>query len=109
MHRTLAFLAAVVLTTMGVAATGFAQVPETVQFTLEPARSADRVQLGMRHGRNGRTNNWSSTTALSELRGLDVARLRSAGTAALNFALVREAGRFDCSGQGGQSSARGDC
>ena len=106
MHRTLAFLAAVVLTTISVATAGFATVPGTVQFRLEPARSADRVQLSMRHGRN---SNWSSTTAVSELRGLDLARLRSGGSGPVGFALVREAGGFDCSGQGGLSSARGDC
>jgi hypothetical protein len=106
MHRTLAFLAAVVLTTISVATAGFATVPGTVQFRLEPARSADRVQLSMRHGRN---SNWSSATAVSELRGLDIARVRSGSSAPIGFALVREAGRFDCSGQGGNSSARGDC
>ncbi|HUE78550.1 MAG TPA: hypothetical protein VMN38_02835 [Sphingomicrobium sp.] len=109
MHRTFAFFAAIVLTTISVTTAGFASGPERLQFSLEPSRSVDRLQLSLRHGSNGRNSNWSSTTAVSELRGLDVARLRSGGTAPLTFVLVREAGRFDCSGHGGQSSARGEC
>lgn len=113
MHRTLAFLAAVVLTTVSIASAGFAAQPNSLRFTIEPSRSADRVQLSMRDNGDGHRSNWSSTFAVAELRGLDPARLRVGGTAPLSFALVREAGRFDCSGQGGgqgsNTTARGEC
>jgi len=109
MHRTLAFLAAVLLTTISITSAGFAAGPGSLRFSIQPSRSADRIQLSLREDRDGNHNNWSSSLAVAELRGLDPARLRVGGTAPLSFALVREAGRFDCSGQGGGFSARGDC
>ena len=110
MYRSLAFLAAVVLTAISITSAGFAaEAPYSLRFDIAPGRSTDSVQLSMREDRAGHHNNWSSSFAVAELRGLDPARLRSAGTAPLSFALVREAGRFDCSGQSGGSSARGQC
>ena len=109
MHRTLAFIAAVALTTVSVASTCFASVPGSLQFTLDARSSPERPQLSLREVSNGRNSNWSSSIALAELRGLDPARLRAPATAALGFVLAREAGRFDCRGQGGGLSARGEC
>ena len=109
MYRTLAFLAAVALTTLSITTAGFAAAPDLIRFSIEPSQSADRVQLSMREDRDGHHNNWSSTFPVAELRGFDPARLRAAGSAPLSFALVREAGRFDCSGQGGNAFAIGEC
>ena len=109
MHRTFAFLAAILLTTLSIGTAGFAAAPGSLRFSLEPARPAGQVQLSMRNVGNGRNSNWSSPIAVAELRGLDPARLRAGGSAPLAFAIVREAGRFDCSGRGGRGSADGDC
>jgi hypothetical protein len=109
MHRTLAFLAAIVLTAISITTAGFAAESSTLSFTIEPTRSAGRVQLSMRQDRYGHHNNWSSSFDVAELHGLDAARLRAGGTAPLSFALIREAGRFDCSGQNGGTSASGEC
>ncbi len=109
MHRTFALLAAIMLTTLSIGTAGFAAASGSVRFSLEPARSAGQVQLSMRDVRDGRNNNWSSPIAVAELRGIDPARLRAGGSAPLAFAIVREAGRFDCSGRGGRGSADGEC
>ena len=58
-------------------------------------------------GRN-RTTHWSTDFNTGELQGLDVARCAQAG-GPVRFALVREAGRLDCVGSGGRSTASGDC
>ncbi|MEO6256058.1 MAG: hypothetical protein ABIO69_04545, partial [Sphingomicrobium sp.] len=94
MHRSLAFLAAILLTCLCMASAGLAARPGSLSFSIEPAGSADRIQLALRDRSEGRNNNWSSTVALAELRGLDPARLRAGGSAPLGFVLVREAGRF---------------
>ena len=109
MHRTLALLAAVVLTSISIATAGFAAETGSLRFSIEPSRSAERVQLSLHQDRIGHHNNWSSSFAVAELRGFDPARFRSGGTVPLSFALVREAGRFDCHGQSANSSARGEC
>jgi hypothetical protein len=54
-------------------------------------------------------NHWSNGFKPSELIGLDVAGFYSAGSRPLRFAVVREAGRLDCSGDGGSARAIGDC
>ena len=109
MTRTAAFLAAILLTTVGVASGGFAAGPGPLRFSIAQSGSPGRVQLSLREQSRGRDSNWSSPVALAELRGLEPARLRAGGTAPLSFSLVREAGRLDCRGEGGRSAARGDC
>jgi hypothetical protein len=102
-------LAALLLTTVSVVTAGFAAAPGVLRFTIETSRDASSVQLSVRENSRGHGSNWSSPIALAELRGLDPARLRAAGIAPVSFVLVREAGRFDCRGDGGRSRARGDC
>lgn len=104
MHRTVAFLSAVVLTTLSFTAAGFAAQPDSFNFTIERGRSVDQVQLSLRDDRAGHHSNWSQSFAVAELRGF-----RIGGAGPLSFAIIREAGRFDCSGQAGGSSANGEC
>jgi hypothetical protein len=60
-------------------------------------------------GRGRDENQWSNGFKPSELIGLDVAGFYSAGSRPLRFAVVRESGRLDCSGNGGSSRASGNC
>ena len=109
MHRTFVMLAALLLTMVTMLSSGIAAAPGALRFSIEAGRDAGTVQLSMRENSRGHSSNWSSSIALAELRGLDPARLHAGGVAPVSFVLVREAGRFDCRGDGGRSGARGDC
>ncbi len=112
MQRCLAFLFAVFLTTLSVASACTAASSEPIGFTLEAARKQDRLRASFRDDeRDGDRDNhrWSSTFAISEFVGLDVTSFRRSGSRPLRFAIVREAGRLDCAGEGGGSYARGNC
>ena len=112
MQRCLAFLFAVFLTTLSVASACTAASSEWIGFTLQSAREPDRIRASFRDDERGRDRDnerWSNTFAISELAGLDVTSFRSPGSRPLRFAIVHEAGRLDCAGQGGGSYARGNC
>jgi hypothetical protein len=81
-----------------------------IHFTLEPQRGSDRIQASFRsEDRPNHDNNWSTDFRSSDLAGLDLAGFRGSGSRPLRFAVIREAGRLDCSGQGGDSYAAGYC
>ena len=108
MIRTLAFLAAVLLTTVTVTTSCLANSPEDLRFSLQPATGgADDVNLSIRSGRDGRHNGMTSSFRTSDLAGLNQARLYSGGP--LSFALIREAGRVDCAGTANGRRADGRC
>lgn len=110
MNRLFAFLGALLLAFISVSSACTAAPGEWVHFTLAAERNSDRIQASFRGDeRSGHNDNWSSDFAPSDLVGLDVAGFRGPGNRPLRFALVREAGRVDCSGQGGQSYAAGYC
>ena len=112
MQRCLAFLFAVFLTTLSVASACTAASSEWIGFTLESAREQDRVRASFRDDERDRhrdNHRWSNTFAVSELVGLDVNSFRNPGSRPLRFAIVREAGRLDCAGEGGGAYARGNC
>lgn len=108
MHRFFAMIAAIVLTTVAVSSACTAAPVSTLSFLLEPGATNDRIQVRFRKP-DERNNNWSSSFEARDLAGLDLARLRAPGTSPIDFAIVREAGRIDCSGTGGNSLARGTC
>jgi hypothetical protein len=106
----LAFIAALLLTAITVSSACVANTAAPLQFTIEPASHSGRVQVSFKRDRNGHSENtWSSSFAPAELAGLDIAALNSPGTRPLRFAVVREAGRIDCAGSGGNLMARGTC
>jgi hypothetical protein len=111
MNRCLALVGALILAFITVssactAATG----TQWIRFTLDRERGGDAIQASFRNeGRPGHENNWSTDFRSTDLAGLDVAALAGAGTHAIRFSLIREAGRLDCSGQGGRSHASGNC
>jgi hypothetical protein len=106
----LAFVAALLLTAITVSSAcvaGPSQQP--LPFTIQTRSSAD-LHVRFERQRNGRSeSNWETSFRPDELSGLDVAALNSPGTRPLHFSIVRDAGRLDCAGSGGNEMARGSC
>ena len=113
MQRCLTFLAALFLATLSVASACTAASSDWIGFTLENARDdGGELRASFRddqHNRGRGNDGWSSDFAISEFVGLDVTAFRGPGSGPLRFALVREAGRLDCAGEGGNAYARGNC
>jgi hypothetical protein len=57
----------------------------------------------------GGTSRWSDSLPTAVFAGLDLKRLQSPGGGPIRFAIVREAGRLDCAGKGGDRRATGQC
>jgi hypothetical protein len=110
MNRFLALLLALLFATLTVSSACVAAPSEFIRFTLEPERGSANIHATFRDQSRGEDHsNWSSGFASSELVGLDLAGFRSGGTRPLRFAVIREAGRLDCEGRGGESFAAGSC
>jgi hypothetical protein len=108
MTRTFAFFAAVLLTTVTVTSSCFANSPNDLRFKLQGSEvRGDQVTLQIRSGQDERHNGMTSTFRSADLAGFDPARLNAGGP--LSFALVREAGRVDCSGNASGGTANGAC
>ena len=107
MNRSLAFICALLCAFVTVSSACAAQSPDWIRFTLEPQRSNPaKFRASFREQRDGdRNSNWSTGFMPSELIGLEVSSFRAAGSRPLHFAVVREAGRLDCSGNGGNNFA----
>jgi hypothetical protein len=111
MNRLLALIFAMVLATLAVSSACTAQPGDWIHFTLQPERS-EGGELHATFERNDRgadKNSWSTGFKPSELIGLDISGFRGSGTRPLSFAIVREAGRVDCAGNGGNAYASGNC
>lgn len=111
MTRCLALFCACLLSFVSISSTVFAAAGEHVTFTLSPSRNGDAAIHGdFREERDDRNkNNWTTSFQPREFVGLDLAGFRAAGARPLRFAVMREAGRIDCAGQGGSSRATGTC
>lgn len=111
MNRSVTFIAAVLCAFVTFSSACAAPSEDGLRFTLEPQRGdATKLHASFREQREGRNDsNWSTGFTPSELIGLEVSSFRAAGTRPLHFALVREAGRMDCAGNGGSSFAAGNC
>jgi hypothetical protein len=107
----LAFVAALLLTAITVSSACVAQSASPINFTIEPSRHSDNtVHLRFQRDRNGHSeNNWHSLFPIADMAGLDLAALNSSSTRPLRFSVSRDAGRIDCSGTGGNATARGTC
>src|SRR5687768_13264081 len=95
MYRTLAFVAAMLVSVIASRATSVAMPTHNIRFALQPSDRPGDVQLTLRSGNDRHNNNISSTFRSSQLAGLNP-RWTSGGP--VSFALVREAGRVDCAG-----------
>ena len=112
MNRLLALICAVLLAALSVSSATLAAQSDWIRFTLEPQGGGDeKIRGEFRHeDENGaHDNHWSTGFAPSELTGLDVQGFRGPGTHPLRFAVIRDAGRLDCAGDGGASFAHGNC
>ena len=111
MNRAFALIGALVLASITISSACMAGPTGELSFSLEADRK-DPARIDAHfnddRGTHDRTD-WSNGFMPSELIGLDTAGFRSSGTRPLRFAIVRDAGRLDCSGNGGSSYARGNC
>lgn len=110
MNRFVALIAAVILTTISVTSACFARPGELIGFTLHPERgNSAKIHASFRDESRGDRNNWSTGFMPSDLIGLEVSSFHGSGSRPLHFAIVREAGRLDCAGNGGDGYASGSC
>jgi hypothetical protein len=73
------------------------------------SREDGKVQVSFRTGEGSRNNsNWSSGYDFAELQGLSSAQLNGSSQP-VRFALIREAGRLDCTGTTGNRQGIGTC
>jgi hypothetical protein len=110
MSRCVTLACAVMIAFVTLTSACIAQSGDWIRFTLEQRGNDNRIQASFREqDRNADKNNWSTGFMPSDLIGLEVSSFRNAGTRPLHFAVVREAGRLDCSGNGGNGFAGGNC
>lgn len=106
MNKFAIFLAAVAASSLAVTGTVDAASPSEFDFRLT-AGTDDRIRGDFR--RVGGDSQWNSSFDAADFQGLDRARLAASGRSPVQFALVRDAGRMDCAGTGGQGVATGRC
>ena len=110
MNRYVAFIFACLCAFMTVSSACSAQPSSWIHFTLEPQRNnSGQIRAHFDDGRENRDHDWSTGFMPSDLVGFDVSSFRAAGTRPLHFAIIREAGRLDCTGNGGNAYASGNC
>ena len=110
MNRLFALICALLLTSISVASACTAAPADWVQFKLEAEGGGNGIKASFRdETRPNHDNNWSTSFSPAELVGLDVSGFRAVGTRPLRFAIVRDAGRLDCAGNGGSGYATGNC
>jgi hypothetical protein len=110
MNRFFALIGALILAFISISSACTAAPAGWIHFTLEPEHGNEQIKASFRsENRPNHDNNWSTGFRPSDLVGLDLAGFRGAGSRPLRFAVIREAGRLDCSGHGGESYAAGNC
>jgi hypothetical protein len=110
MNRYLAFFLALVFASISISSACVAAPSDVLAFSLKAEGGNGNIRATFRDQTRGRhETNWSSGFKPSELVGLDMAGFRAGGTRPLRFAVMREAGRLDCSGNGGNAAAKGNC
>ncbi|WP_114228570.1 MULTISPECIES: hypothetical protein [Sphingomonas] len=112
MIRLFVFLGSILLAAISITTAGFAADLGELRFTLE-ARPGAKAQVGFDlDERDGRDHNrWrtNSTMPIRDLNGLAPGDLLGGGSRPLRFAMVRDAGRADCAGTGGDGRGAGRC
>ncbi|MDQ3077950.1 MAG: hypothetical protein M3Q83_03805 [Pseudomonadota bacterium] len=110
MNRALNLLAASACAALAVSSACLAAEQSSFPFRLAKTSVADPIQLSMEQTRHGRrSGSWWRSVALGELQGLGAAQLNASTSVPIRFALVRPAGRFDCTGDIRSSNGHGTC
>ncbi|HUP67419.1 MAG TPA: hypothetical protein VM145_04310 [Sphingomicrobium sp.] len=110
MNRCFAMMCALLFAFVSVSSACMAAPSDWVTFDLKSQGDRREIHATFSDERRGRDeNHWSNGFKPSELIGLDVAGFYSAGSRPLRFAVVREAGRLDCAGNGGSARMSGNC
>ena len=110
MNRFLTMIAASACAAAAITSTCFAAEWSALPFHLAKTKDAGRVQFSIQQRQNGRrVGNWSQSLPLAELQGLGAAQLQAPSATPVRFALVRPAGRFECTGSARSYDARGGC
>ena len=110
MNRCLALMCALLFAFVSVSSACMAAPTDWIRFDLAAQRDRSEIHVDFHDESRGRDEHqWSNGFKPSELIGLDVAGFYSAGSRPLHFAVIREAGRLDCAGNGGSSRASGNC
>ena len=111
MNRCFATLLALIFASIGISSPCVAEPGDWVRFTLAPERSDPSKIHATFRGENRRPgdNSWSTAFSPSDFVGLDARTFRGPGSRPLSFAIMREAGRLDCTGNGGNGIATGNC
>ena len=110
MNRVITLLAASACAALAVSSTCSAAEWSALPFQVAKTRDAGRVQFSIQYRQGSqRSNNWSHTLPLAALPGLSDAQLSARDATALRFALVRPAGRLDCTGSARSSEGKGQC
>ena len=102
------FLAAIAASTIAVTATVDAAEPTEFSFRLSEGGDGANIRADFRRV-DREHSQWNSTFRLADIAGLERSQLYAAGQAPVQFALVRDGGRLDCSGTGGSGTATGGC
>lgn len=110
MNRCLAFMCALLFAFVSVSSACMAAPTDWIGFDLAAQRDRSQIHATFYDEGRGRSeNHWSNGFKPSELIGLDTNGFYSAGSRPVRFAVVREAGRLDCVGNGGSAHASGNC
>ncbi|HZU51014.1 MAG TPA: hypothetical protein VE968_03980 [Sphingomicrobium sp.] len=111
MTRSLVFIGALLAASFAGSSASLADAGPMIRFTLEPQHgNPTKIHANFRHqGSRGDDNQWSNGFMPSDLIGLEVSSFHGSGTRPIHFSIVREAGRLDCSGNGGHEFATGTC
>ncbi|HVU30902.1 MAG TPA: hypothetical protein VHE36_10940 [Sphingomicrobium sp.] len=111
MNRLFALIGALLLAFISISSACTAASAGWIHFTLAPDHGDDgKLKATFRSENRGHgDNDWSTQFRPTELSGLDLAGFRGSANRPIRFALNREAGRLDCSGNGGNSYASGYC
>lgn len=109
MNRSLALLAALILAAITVSSACMATPSRPMVFTLHAYSGRPDVQFSLKREDKPDHGMMSSSFAVADLSGLDMAALKQPGQRPIRFAYIRDPGRIDCSGTGGNSVASGQC
>jgi hypothetical protein len=105
-------LAALLATAISMSSACMARTPmaaDQISFELKPSTTAGKLQLALWSSSDRHQNLTGSSFEPAEFAGLDLLAFRQSGQHPISFAYIREPGRVDCAGTGGNSVATGHC